>query len=57
MTSLAVRIGQLLRLLLGTDSDGEALGALHALRRALRAAGLDHHQLAAAVAADDRVTA
>jgi hypothetical protein len=43
------RIGNLLRLLLGTDKDGEGVAALTALKRVLRASGLDHHTLAAAV--------
>jgi hypothetical protein len=45
----ASRIGNLLRLLLGTDKDGEAVAALTALKRVLTASGLDHHRLAAAV--------
>lgn len=51
----ANRFGQLLRLLLGTDNAGETVAAAAALRRALSAAGLDHHDLAAAVEASMRV--
>lgn len=39
------RVGALLRLL-GSDQDGEALGAARALGRTLSAAGLDMHALA-----------
>jgi hypothetical protein len=46
---VATRVGQLLRLALSTDKDGEALSALAATRRTLAANGLDHHTLAAAV--------
>jgi hypothetical protein len=45
----ASQIGKLLRLLLGTDKDGEAVAALTALKRALTASGLDHHALAAVI--------
>jgi hypothetical protein len=46
---IATRIGALLRLSLSTDKPGEAVAALAALRRALEAAQLDLHDLAAAV--------
>jgi hypothetical protein len=52
---LATKIGRLLRLLLGTDNAGETVAAAAALRRVLFAAGLDHHDLAAAVEAGLRV--
>jgi hypothetical protein len=45
----AVRVGQLLPLALSSDQGGEVIAAVEALRRALDAAGLDHHDLAAAV--------
>jgi len=48
-TPLAERLGQLLRLLLGSDQPGEVASAVSALKRTLTAAGLDHHKLAAAV--------
>jgi hypothetical protein len=43
------RIGQLLRLILGTDKPNEALAGVAALKRTLTSAGLDHHALAAVV--------
>ena len=49
MTAPAVRIAALVRLLLGTDKDGEALAAAAALRRSLQSVGLDHHAFAAVV--------
>jgi hypothetical protein len=55
VAKLANRIGQLLRLLLGSDKAGETIAAVAALRRVLSAAGLDHHDLAAAVEAGLRV--
>src|SRR5262245_43004686 len=42
------RIGQLLRLALSSDQDGEAIAAIAALKRSLAAAGLDLHDLAGA---------
>jgi hypothetical protein len=39
------RIGKLIRLL-GSDKPGEAIGAVHAIRRTLAGAGLDLHDLA-----------
>lgn len=47
-TSVLPRLGSLLRLL-GSDVDGEALGAARALRRTLAGIGLDLHALADAV--------
>lgn len=47
-TSVLPRVGALLRLL-GSDQDGEALGAARALGRTLQSAGLDFHALADAV--------
>ncbi len=47
-SAIAPRIGALLRML-GSDHDGEALGAARALRRTLGGAGLDLHTLADAV--------
>src|SRR5689334_11181529 len=49
MSAPAVRISALIKLALASDKDGEALGALHALRRALAALGFDHHAFAALV--------
>jgi len=49
MTALAIRIGQLLRLLLGTDKAGEIVATVAALKRTLTAAGVDHHKLAETV--------
>jgi hypothetical protein len=46
---VATRVGQLLRLALSSDQDGESIAALAALRRALESAGLDLHTLGAAV--------
>ncbi len=46
--AIAPRIGALLRML-GSDHDGEALGAARALQRTLGGAGLDLHALADAV--------
>ena len=46
--AIAPRVGALLRLL-GSDVDGEALGAARALGRSLRDAGVDWHALAEAV--------
>ena len=46
--AIAPRVGALLRML-GSDHDGEALGAARALRRTLGGAGLDLHALADAV--------
>ena len=46
--AIAPRIGALLRML-GSDHDGEALGAARALQRTLGGVGLDLHALAAAV--------
>src|SRR5262245_31726278 len=46
MTALAPKIAALIRLLLGTDKEGEIVGAAHALRRVLATADLDHHRLA-----------
>ena len=46
--AIAPRVGALLRLL-GSDVDGEALGAARALRRTLGGVGLDLHALADAV--------
>jgi len=37
------RLAKLLRLALVADHDGEAIGAIHALKRALCSAGLDPH--------------
>jgi hypothetical protein len=45
---LAGKLGKLLRLL-GSDRDGEVLGAVHALRRTLAQAGLDLHALVAGI--------
>jgi DNA-binding transcriptional LysR family regulator len=39
------RLGKLLRLALIADQDGEAIGAIRALRRALTACGLGPHDL------------
>ena len=44
-STILPRVGALLRLL-GSDQDGEALGAARALGRTLSAAGLDLHALA-----------
>jgi hypothetical protein len=41
-----LRLAKLLRLALVADHDGEAIGALHALKRALCSAGLDPHFVA-----------
>jgi hypothetical protein len=49
LVKTATRIGQLLRLALSTDRDGECIAAIQATRRALAAAGLDHHAVADAV--------
>lgn len=49
MTEPAIRVGQLLRLLLGSDKPGEIVATAAALKRALHSAGLDHHRLAAVV--------
>jgi hypothetical protein len=48
---LATRIGKLLRQQLGTDQPGEILAAAAALKRTLSAAGLDFHDLTAAIEA------
>jgi hypothetical protein len=40
---VATRVGQLLRLAISTDKDGEALNALAAVRRTLAAVDLDLH--------------
>jgi hypothetical protein len=48
MSDLAPRLGQLIRLLLGTDKSGEIVAAA-ALKRTLTTAGLDHFALANAV--------
>jgi hypothetical protein len=45
----AEKAAKLIRLL-GSDRDGEVLGAVHALRRTLDSAGHDLHSLAAIVA-------
>src|SRR5258707_468774 len=44
------RIGKLVRLMLSTNRDGEALAAVGALKRALDVAGLDCHAVADALA-------
>lgn len=41
-----LRLAKLLRLALVADHDGEAIGAIHALRRALASSGLDPHFVA-----------
>jgi hypothetical protein len=41
-----LRLAKLLRLALVADHDGEAIGALHALKRTLCSAGLDPHFVA-----------
>jgi hypothetical protein len=58
------KLAKLIRLIFGSDNDGEVIAAVAALRRALASAGLDAHWLAdiverrtnsiAAPAADDR---
>ena len=48
---VATRVGQLLRLAISTDKDGEALNALAAVRRTLDASGIDLHVVADAVVA------
>jgi hypothetical protein len=45
----AARIAQCLLLALSSDKDGEIAAALTATRRALDAAGIDHHALASAI--------
>jgi hypothetical protein len=47
-SDVAERIEKLIPLL-GSDNDGEALGAARAIERTLRAAGLDFHALAASI--------
>jgi hypothetical protein len=47
----ATRIAQCLLLALSTDKPGECTAAIQATRRALAAAGLDHHALADAIQA------
>ena len=51
MSASAIRIAALVRLVLGSDKDGEILGAVEALKRTLAAAGLDHHRLAEVIEA------
>ncbi len=46
--AIAPRIGALLRML-GSDHDGEALGAARALQRTLGGVGLDFHDLAGTI--------
>jgi hypothetical protein len=45
------KVGKLVRLMLSTDRDGEALAAVGALKRALDVAGLDCHAVADAIEA------
>jgi hypothetical protein len=50
-TQLAERLGQLLKLLVGTDKQGEAIAALEAIKRTINGAGIDHHSLGDALEA------
>ncbi len=50
-SQVSARVGQLLRLALSTNRDGEALGSLAAIRRTLDAADLTIHDVADAPAA------
>jgi hypothetical protein len=47
--NIAFRVGQLVRLMLGTDKSGEIVAAAAALKRTLATAGLDHFALATAI--------
>jgi hypothetical protein len=48
---VATRVGQLLRLALSSDRDGEVLASLSALKRTMATNGIDLHHLADAVVA------
>jgi len=49
LAPVADRIAKLLRMALGATSDGETLSAVMALRRTLKAAGSDLHELTKAI--------
>jgi hypothetical protein len=48
-TKLAHKVGRLVRLLLGTNNDGEVIATLSGLKRTLSGAGLDHYDFAAII--------